>query len=238
MSKSISHISAGTVISAAILLIAAVFTGCSPADRSKVRGGKEDATAIHLEPGKGDAYLFDVKIYREGRKKSTRLDVYRTNDSISYFARAYLGKGVMKGLVMRDSILVYFPTEKQYYSGRFSELINNGCAGRFNFEGLILDLFQITPVEITYATDNFYVNVVKESRDFCHYRLISTACDDAIELQYDLKDGRYIPYEVIYARNDGSFRFRAVRRTVRLNVKIPPEKYDIPIPLSSERIVP
>jgi len=221
-----------------VLLVVLVIGGCTVADRSKIRSGREEGTLAKFEAGRGDAYLFDVKIYREGKKKSTRLDVYRTEDSMSFYARAYLGKGVMKALLVRDSAVVYFPTEKQYYAGPLNALITNGCAERFAFEHLILDLFRILPIQIDYATDDFYVNIVREGPQECIYRLVSTACDDAITLEYRRKDGRYIPWLIEYAKNDDSFRLEAKRRTVRLNVDIPPDKFEIPIPATAERMEP
>ncbi|MBN2226477.1 MAG: hypothetical protein JW763_03855 [candidate division Zixibacteria bacterium] len=220
------------------LLIGSLIVGCTTADRNKVRAGSEAGTIAEPGPGKGDAYLFDVKVFREGKKKSTRLDVYRTTDSLSFFARAYLGKGVMKALLVRDSALVYFPTENQYYAGPLNALVTNGCADRFAFEQLILDMFRILPVQIDYATDNFYVNVVREGPNERVYRLMSTRCNDAILLEYRREDGRYIPYLIAYARDDDSFRFEARRRTVRMNVDIPADKFAITIPETAVRIEP
>ena len=63
-----------------------MFLACSPASR---KGGvsPEITIAQDLPEGKGDAYLYDLKIYREGKKNSVRLDVYRNRDSLSFFAR-------------------------------------------------------------------------------------------------------------------------------------------------------
>ena len=220
------------------LLVLYLIAGCTTADRSKIRVGRETGEIAELQPGKGDAYLFDVKIYREGKKKSTRLDVYRNADSMSFYARAYLGKGVMKALLTRDSALVYFPTENQYYAGPLNALVTNGCADRFAFERLILDMFRILPVQIDYATDDFYVNVVHEGPNERIYRLVSTACNDAILLEYRRTDGRDVPYLIEYAKDDDSFRFEAKRRTVRLNVDIPPDKFAIAVPETAVRIEP
>ncbi len=218
-----------------ITLIA--LASCTPANRKRALTGREAAVS-NLEPGKGDAYLFDVKVKHRGKKRSTRLDIYSTRDSISFFARAYLGKGVMKVLIVHDSVTIYFPTEKQYFAGKLSNLIGNKCAVRFPAEKLIIELFHKTPVEISDSSKSFYVNVVKESSDDLHYRLISRECDETVDIRYERKDERYVPYRILYERNDGSFKLDARRRQSRLNITIPAEKFRISIPEGTDRIYP
>lgn len=221
-----------------ILLTALALTGCTLANR-KITGGKiiENET-LSWDKGKGDAYLFDVKIYRGGRKNSVRLDVYLSDDKISLFARGYLGKGVLKGLILPDSIITYFPTEKEYYAGRMANLINNGCADSLSLELTLIELFQKTPAEIEHDLAGFYVVVMNEENKVRRYRLESQGCPEGMEISYTLKSGRFIPDEIDYTTADDSFRLKAERRRAKLNIDIPEEKFQIDIPAGTVRTSP
>lgn len=221
-----------------ILSLTIFLSGCTLANRKK--GGEKciEAETMTWEEGKGDAYLFDVKIYREGKKNSVRLDVYRSGDIISLFARGYLGKGVLKGLILPDSTVVYFPTKKEYFSGKLVNLINNGCSDSLSFELLIIEFFKQTPDEIEHDLPGFYLVVLKENDREKQYRLESRSCPEGIELDYSLKSGRFILEKINYSSSDGSFRFKATRRRAKLNIDIPEEKFQLNIPVTALRISP
>jgi len=213
-------------------------SGCSLANRKRGGTVKVDEEVPSWKEGKGDAYLFDVKIYREGKKNSVRLDVYRLGDTISIFARGYLGKGVLKGLLTPDSIITYSPTEKEYYSGKLADLMKNGCAENLPLELTIIELFQKTPAEIDFDLGNFYVVVVSEDDRYRHYRLESRSCPEGMEVSYTAKNSRFIPDEILYSSSDETFRFEAKRRRAKLNIDIPNEKIQIDIPSSAVRTSP
>ena len=105
--------------------------GCTFANRSKWKNeriaAEQKTERPALTEGRGDAYLFDLKIYNKGRKNSVRLDIYRNEDSLALYARGYLGKGVLKGLINQDSILTFFPTENQFYAGEINRLLSGNC---------------------------------------------------------------------------------------------------------------
>jgi hypothetical protein len=221
-----------------ILILAIIVWGCALADRRNAGKVIAEEEAPKWEPGKGDAYLFDVKIYREGKKNSVRLDVYRTGDTISIFARGYLGKGVLKGLIRPDSILIYFPTEKEYFSGKLADLVDNGCADSLPLEFTIIQLFQKTPAEIDFDLGNFYIVIENENSSFRQYRMESHTCPQGIDISYTPKDDRFIPDEIIYTSADELFRFKAKRRRAKLNIDIPGKKFQINIPAGTVRISP
>jgi hypothetical protein len=226
-----------SVIGVSILAVALTVSGCTLATRKKVRSSPVDAEMVLLE-GKGDAYLFDVNMRRHGKKNSVRLDVYRSGDSLSLFARGYLGKGVMKGLVTTDSLIVYFPTENQYYAGRVVDLLEKSCAEAFAFERTIVDLFVKRPVELEYSLSSFYLTILKDEGDEQKYRLEGKSCPEAINLTYRWRDGRFVMEEIDYCSSDGSFRFSAARRRHKINVEIPDEKFILAIPDDAARIYP
>jgi len=216
--------------------------GCTFADRGKWKRQKMAAEQKTERPvlaeGRGDAYLFDLKIYNKGRKNSVRLDIYSKKDSLAIYARGYLGKGVLKGLVNRDSILTFFPTENQFYSGGIDNLLSGNCFGDIPFERMLVDFFAITPERIDYSFGDAYLSVLEERPGFRKYRLVAENCSEFIELDYDWKKGTFLLERLRYSREDGRLRLDAKRRKFRLNINLPSEKFQISIPSTASRIYP
>lgn len=219
------------------LVMGLLLTGCSLANRQK-SGGQPIETELNLPAGKGDAFLYDARIYRDGRKNSVRLDVYRYADSLSVFARGYLGKGVLKGFIRGDSVLAYFPTEDQYFYGRLADILPGTCAAGTELEKLLVELFFRTPDEMQLNFEDLYLTVVKESRKERIYRLTARGCPESIELHYDLKEHCYLLEKIEYSNPDESLKFMAERRRQKLNIDLPAEKKSVSIPETATRIYP
>jgi len=211
--------------------------GCTPAHRKVSISAPERAT-LALEPGAGDAYLFDVKIDRDGRKRSTRLDMYVNADSLALFARTYLGKGALKAVVTRENSLVYFPTENEYYRGRMGDLVDHNCIRSMEFERILIDLFFERPVQFEFDSSNYYVVVMHESKESCRYKLVSVMCKKSLEIEYELRDGRYIPVYLGFTDEDASLSIEAKKRNQSLNIQIPEEKFSLSIPGDAVPIEP
>lgn len=225
-------------LSLSVLLIAiSILSGCSLAHRGHPIA-KEEIPQSQLQQGNGNAYLFDIKIMRQGKKNSVRLDLYQVGDTISFFARGYLGKGVMKGLLSRDSLIVYFPTENEYYTGKIANLADNHCLNMAGIEDLIIKLFQATPADSSYSDGRFYVTVLKEEPALHQYRLQSTSCPEGINLEYKPDGGRFVLNEIQIRTDDKSFEFVAQLRNLRLNTEIAPEKLHLAIPEAATRLIP
>ncbi|PKK84919.1 MAG: hypothetical protein CVT49_01830 [candidate division Zixibacteria bacterium HGW-Zixibacteria-1] len=220
---------------AVLIFLTLLLSGCNLASR-RTAGPSVIESEFRYDQGQGDAFLYDVKIYREGKKNSVRLDVYRTGDRLAIFARGYLGKGVLKGLVLPDSIIIYFPTENEFYSGKLNELISKSCSEKNNLERMLIDLFVKRPVEIDYSMTDFYVSILSDKGKKQQFRLESTSCAESAELQYDFLESRFILEKIDFSNRDESFRFKAERRKQRLNVNIPAEKLDLSIPDDAVRI--
>lgn len=220
-----------------LLAVGQALTGCATAHRKINVSAPEQSTFV-LNPGAGDAYLFDVKINDHGRKRSTRLDVYVKPDTMAMFARAYLGKGALKALITKDQSLVYFPTENEYFRGQLSDFVDKDCIRNMELERILIDLFFQRPVEFDFDSTNFYVVIEHESRELCRYKLVSKMCEKSLEVEYELRDGRYVPVFLGFAANDGSIRIDAKRRTQSLNIDIPQEKFSLSIPVDAAAIEP
>jgi hypothetical protein len=225
------------LISISFPVSAALLFGCTLATKKRPGISPPMTEAVFVE-GKGDAFLFDVKIHTEGKKNSVRLDVYRSGDTVALFARGYLGKGVLKGLILRDSIAVYFPTEKEFYTGPILDLVDKACSDSLPFESLIIALLKRTPAEIDHSLSHFYVTVLEEKRNKRRYRLMSKKCREAIELEYNWKDNRFVLDRMEFSKADNSFRFKADRRRARINIEIPGDKFLLSIPETAARILP
>jgi hypothetical protein len=225
-----------------IIILVILISGCNLARRSK-KFEAPQSKEFALPPGKGDAFLYDLKIYHHGKKNSVRLDVYRTDDSIAIFARGYLGKGALKGLIKNDSIQIYFPTEDEFYAGPIAALINDPCAASINFERSILSLFRKLPTEIESGLEDFYITIADQSSRGREFRLTSRECNQDIRLEYDFRNERYLPLTIefeIEPRNpdEKPFGFSAKRREQRLSISIPAKKFELEIPESASRIIP
>ncbi len=220
-----------------ILAVSHIVTGCSPAHR-KIKVSAPEQSAFVLNPGAGDAYLFDVKINDHGRKRSTRLDIYVKPDTLAMFARVYLGKGALKALITKGRSLVYFPTENEYFSGQLGDLVDNKCIRNMEFERILINLFFNRPVQFDFDSTNFYVVVEHESRESCRYKLVSRMCEKSLEVEYELRDNRYIPVFLGFDADGGSIKIDAKRRKQSLNIDIPQEKFSLSIPGDAAAIEP
>lgn len=225
------------VILLLLIIFSGLVSGCTFADR---RRGVSVTPEVRetLAEGKGDAYSYKVRIFRDGKKNTIHFDAYYNGDSLSLFAKGYLGKGVLKGLIANDSISVYFPTGNEYYFGKIDPLIGNSCLGELKFERLILDLFSKTPDELDYSTESFYLKIDKDEHNEKKFRFISSKCGEELYLEYDVRKNRFIPDKIEFSKSDGSFKLIAERKRYRLGVSIPAEKFEIPIPSDAIRIFP
>jgi hypothetical protein len=191
---------------------------------------------MQLQNANSAAYLFDIKITRQGKKNSARLDLYQSGDTISFFARGYLGKGVLKGLLISDSVTLYFPTEDEYFIGRLTALTNDSCLRNLPLEELILKLFKQTALHIDLTPYNLYMTVLSETNNIYSYRLQSKTCSEGIVLAYSRMGDFFVVNEIKYNSPDNSFKFEAKKRECRLDLEISTEKLKLTIPETAVRI--
>jgi len=219
-----------------VTLVLIILAGCGLANRKEGRSTTPEMRET-LEEGKGDAYSFKVRIFREGKKNTVNFDLYYNRDSLAMFAKGYLGKGVLKGLIAEDSVLAYFPTENEYYYGKIHRLVNNDCFERLQFEQLILKLFVKLPTELEISMEGYYLKIEEDSGDRKKYRLISSRCGEELYIEYDVEEDRFIPEKIEYEKGDGTFKLIAERTRRKLNVSIPADRFEIPIPGDALQII-
>ena len=162
-------------ISTALLIpvLAYLIAGCASTHQNTVPG--EEIKAQGWEQ-RGNAFLFDITVNRDGKKNSARLDLYQRGDSLSFFARGYLGKGALKGLLSADSVVVYFPTAGEYYGGRLGALLADTCGAGQNLEQLLIDIFRELPTSSNLPSD-LSLKILEDGRK----ARICRACGEVIE---------------------------------------------------------
>lgn len=222
----------------ALTVIAAILpAGCTLANRNRVKV-KTAEEPSQREKLRGDAYLFDVKINRDSKKNSFRLDLYQSRETLAWFARGYLGKGVMKGVLNRDSLLVYFPTEEEFYSGRLNDLAKKSCLGRVELETVLDRLFRSLPTEIPSLSEDFYLTILKEDGKVREYILNYKDCHGGIRIDYEWSNNRFLVSNIQYIGEEETFGFQAKVRDFRLDTELPADKFEIVVPPTAARLNP
>ncbi len=218
-----------------VIIFCLIFSISFAENKTGIKQNTEKQSTVNT---KGDAFLFDMKIFNKKKKTSVRLDIYRKGDSLGVFARGYLGKGVLKALVNSDSIVTFFPTESQFYSGKIRNLLSANCFDSIPLEKMMVDFFRTTPNKLDYSTCGAIVTVLLESPRFRKFRIMSKDCSESIELEYDWQKGKFLLEKFMYFSANGQFRLEAERRKFKFNIKLPDGKYKILIPPTASRIYP
>lgn len=132
-------------MAAAVLVAAAVTTGCS--------GGKRGAYGLE-EPRydtkiSAEAYSFNARVYSDGKPTTFKLEVYLADTVMGLYGRGYLGKGGLRGRATDDSLEVYFPTTNEYLAESLSDLLTTtDCP--LPVAGInLLEIFRTTPDSMT-----------------------------------------------------------------------------------------
>ncbi|SYZ74088.1 exported hypothetical protein [Candidatus Zixiibacteriota bacterium] len=211
-----------------------LLTGCASTPQ---KGSLGEETRVRGSDRQGNAFLFDIKVTRNGKMNSARLDIYQNGDSLSLFARGYLGKGALKGLLTPDSIIVYFPLTGEYYTGKLADLVSDSCRMGQNLEHLLASLFNYLPDSVELPSD-ISLQTLKDEKKSKQYHLESGGCRATMDLRYDYRDNRFLPESINFGLVDGSFHFAGERRNFRLNIHIPEDKFEIYIPETAARIYP
>ncbi|HOP07164.1 MAG TPA: hypothetical protein PLF13_07735 [candidate division Zixibacteria bacterium] len=215
-----------TVLLAALLILSAV--SCGP----RLSGQAMVDNYVKLAPYgriRVEAYLFDARIYRQGKPTSVRLEMYRTDSMIALAGRGYLGKGALKGLITRDSVVIYFPSTNEYIrSGRNEFLSSASCTGgfeRLHLENLLTNLpneEQLAPAAMDGSVDN----------DRAEYSIIWPDCDWHLDLRYRERDHNWRIDRVDF--DDGAdIRFKAETRTIKTNTEVDRERFQVEIPVDA-----
>lgn len=210
--------------------IIAVLAGCA----SKPHGAMiEEAAKIEV---KAEAYLFDARMHREGKMNTFRLEVFQTDSVLGLGGRGYLGKGILKGRMTRDSLEAYFPTANEWVYSSISELLQSTARPVAVPNLNLISLFTLLPDSVTLPAE-----VVVESdysdADRPFFSLHMERCPWEIQIFYDKQDSGWRIRE-FYFTDGESNDLRARRREYKSDVTVGFDKFVVPIPPDARRIIP
>jgi hypothetical protein len=106
-----------------------IITGCAPKPRILLQDQTPEnvlrcARAKQVE-FTSLAGLVDLQLKGKEAKYSGTVEIYyQAPDTFAFYPRSFFGMNILEVLGQDDSLTVYFPREKQYFSGKYSDLEN------------------------------------------------------------------------------------------------------------------
>lgn len=183
------------------------------------------------------AALLRVKMRHEGRIDDFRAEVFAGGDSLlSVYVRGFLGRSAFKALLNGDLLLVYFPSERKYFSGGRHDIET----GELRDSRYIVDyLFALLRGYVALPDSSSWSNHIVEKSN--RMQLVTADRAHRCELRVDLSiDRQEFPYQQLK-----SLELRSVSGKLRINIqvqsshynrRIPAEKYGIDLPPATVRI--
>jgi hypothetical protein len=222
-------------LTALILFSSIVWLGCAASGPGT---GQSEGTPVGSSVKvRADAYLFDTEITNYGKLTSMRLEIFDADSVLALSGRAYMGKGVIKGVITSDSLLMYLPTSKQYIqeSWRFWRGKDSCTAdiSNLNFHSYLRDLPQATTGE-----SGAIMRTVSTSGDRTSVVVSAPGCHWALALMYyRTKDNGW---RLSRFQFDDSSHTTIVgnRREFRPDVKVKAGQFQVVIPPDAERLIP
>ncbi len=216
-----------------LAVLSACLGGC--AVNHKPRIGAEDPR-YPTGDIRADAYLFDAKIKREGKPTSIRLQIYQADTITALSGKGYLGKGVIKGRIRDDSLLVYFPSSEEFLRETIGSVIaSSGCPQSVPYVNLSA-LLSTVPDSLP-GIANVEVAPNYGDPDRPQFMIFTPDCPWQLELEYDRHDTGWRLRRFEF--DDGNdINIKADRRTFKDNTDISAERFYIVIPDYATRIIP
>jgi hypothetical protein len=183
------------------------------------------------------AALLRVKMRHEGRIDDFRAEIFAAGDSLlSVYVRGFLGKSAFKALLRGDSLLIYFPSERKYYSGRRHDIET----GELRDTRQIVDyLLTLLHGYVALPDTSLWSSHVVAKKD--RMQLVTGDRAHRCSLHVDLSvDSQNFPNQQLK-----SLELRSTSDKLRINVQvqsshynrqIPPEKYGIDLPPTTIQI--
>ncbi len=181
-----------------------------------------------------EAYLFDVKIRRQGKPTSLRLDLYQTDSVIAMFGRAYFNKGAFRGRLTGDSLHIFFPASNEFLQESIDALF-----GSFNCQGMLIGLpvfkyFSELP-DSTLSETGLEIRTLINEKKKKSFEISATGCSWLMSLKYQKEDKGWRLNEFKFDDNE-SVRIKGSRRIYKSSAKIPSSRFELAIPSDSYRI--
>ncbi|RME26803.1 MAG: hypothetical protein D6800_05915 [Candidatus Zixiibacteriota bacterium] len=215
------------------LAVAAVLVGCTATSGPRV-GSEEGQGRKKKVPV--EAYLFDARFWRDKKPTSFRLEVYYTDSVVGLAGRGYLGKGVLKGRLTRDSLLCYFPVSGEYLYESVPDAFAGLPCDVVRPTVVLTDLFTMLPENLPWASE-VVITPVKEKAKRREYRLTAPGCYWMLTVTYDKRKPGWRIRRLEYT--DGAHsRLRLIRREYRRRVRVSPRRLLVTVPPGVLRVTP
>lgn len=181
-----------------------------------------------------EAYLFDVKIRRKGKPTTIRLDLYQSDSAIAMYGRGYFNKGAFTGRLTKDSMLIYFPTTKEYLHESIESLFQSfDCETELTSINLLS--YFINFPDSADITQNLNIETISEDNNNRLLKVLSANCPWRLSLGYAIeeKGWRIKNFEF----DDGAgVSLKGNQRRYKFNASVPASRFHISIPDGSKKI--
>ena len=209
-----------------------ILSGCSSIPRTS----NEANTAADDTKITADAFLFDARIYREGKPTSVRLECYHSDSIVGLSARGYLGKGALRGKVTRDSIIVYFPSTNEYVAEKVTDLLSSADSCTAPSGDIDLAAMFSNLPDIILRDTGFVVKSIGDDNN-PEFSISLDSCGWVLILGYGIDDEMNYLDRIEFNGGNGN-RLKAKRRTLKRQTQIPLNRFEPRIPPSAIRIIP
>ncbi len=177
------------------------------------------------------ATLLHIKMSREGRVDDFRAEVFSSGDSLlSVYVRGFLGKSAFKAVLNNDSLLVYFPSEKKYFSGLRADIDTGGLSNTRHIVEYLLDVLHGI-IRFPY-TENWNSEIrVRGQRNVLYMDDKAGRC--RLRLVFNQNSYKF-PYQQLESLElttaDEHARIIASARSSSYNRDLPAEKFQLEVP--------
>jgi hypothetical protein len=219
---------------AAVLVLGLILQSCasSRAGLSNQELKRELVALKGAHDSNLDSYaaLLRVKVRREGRVDDFRVELFSAADTVSIYVRGFLGKSILKALVVADSLAAYFPGENLVYYGKRGDLAVDRLAAAGPIIDLILTTFRGTVFVpespgwdyLIKERGNYYEIDQRNQQYQCR---VVTAFEVNRRGFPNLRLGR-----IESESSDGEFRMRVDIKDSDYNREIPASKFELGLP--------
>jgi hypothetical protein len=223
------------------IVIATVAGGCAAGAAMSGASKTESAFAELAQKQQSEltsyAALLRVKMRHEGKISDFRAEVFTGGDSLlSVYVRGFLGKSAFKALLRGDSLLVYFPSERKYFSGWRHDIET----GELRDTRDIVDyLFSLLRGSVALPDSSLWSNHIVEKNDRMQLVIADRAhrCELRVELSIDRQKFPYQQLKSLELRSvSGKLRINVQVQSSHYNRQIPAEKYGIDFPPATIQI--
>jgi hypothetical protein len=183
-----------------------------------------------------DAFLFDARLWRDGKPTSFRLELYQADTIAGLAGRGYLGKGALKGRITTDSMIVYFPSTNEYLRESIPGILGSiECVGATTAPNLA-HLAHSLPGQ--WLPDGQYLlDTTSASGDERAYSISEANCPWRLDVTYTMHDSTWYVEQIEFDSGENT-RFRANRRTLKTGTSVESNRFAAPIGPDAVRIIP